>query len=1640
MDGKKRALLILLYLSFLLVNGNSQDCNITSKANAIVPDKLCAPVTVDWTVTYDGVYNVGTPVHFIFRWDDETEDEVVEANNTPLTSEWSLTHSHVYPIGGLKCNYKPSVTLMVNGVECTSSVQVQNVTVWDTDEYNGGIMDIEPQVFPICVGNDGTVTFVDNSHWNCTPPDENDFINNRKRWVQWIYGTGGTNITTALVGGTLETYPLLGSIDVTTEPIEGPVPPLNTALPIYIPDNYDVGDYFEITLRNWNQCNPYDDPTKPGPPDDPANGDYPPVITTAIALIVDIPDGTVNPAGPFCVNEDAVILSAATPGGVWTGDGIVDSGTGEFDPSIAGVGSHTIDYYIEDSNGCSATGQITIEVIAAPTANLTVGSPVYLCPGAKLNLDGNPSGGLIPYTHLWQGDVSPLNDVNIENPEFMTTVVGEYELIYRVTDKNSCFDEDTVVVMVDSVEIHFENDFIELCTGDNKQLEPKPVGGSGVFVQHKWSGNRTDLLSDVNAETPVFSATEAGIFKYEYYVLDSHGCEDADSITVVVYETPVANAGPDNKACGLRYYFEAVPTSGSGTWTLVSGAGNASIASDVDPNSLVIVDAYGDYIFQWEENNNGCTDVDEVTITFVQIPEPVVMNDADTCGLEYLLKVTPDIGVGGWKQVAGPGVSVFDNNLNEETAVSVDLPGQYKFAWVEVNDVCEAGDTVLIDFFPMVTSEVAPFDNEGCSPFDVEFQNQSVNADNYLWDFGDGFGSNQISPTHTFSNPLQVPSEYTVKLLAYNNYGCRDSVDYIVTVNPNTLSKFTNDPTPGCSPLAVDFINQSVGASVYEWTFGDGSDAVTDEHVSHSFVNAETFVKSYEVTLAVDNSYGCADTSSTYITVYPLVGYGFTAVPTEGCHPLKVELIGDPGALSYNWDFGDGTTVSGINSISHIFENTSLSSVQYDVKLYTSSAFGCLDTAETVITVNPSPTSEFSYSPTEGCAPLLVDFVNSSQGAYKSIWYFGDEVIDEVEGAGSVSHTYINEELYLKSFNAKLLVENSFGCNDSSTAVVRAFPAVQAAISDGNIGCSPFVETILNHSEGAVSFIWDFGDGNIAAGYNGINEFVNSGTEPATFNVSMTATSSYGCEDVAYTEVTVNPSPVSKFTTNPASGCAPLEVQFDNSSTAAEYSIWHFGDGTLQDELGGESVMHVYDNNEYSMVNYTARLVVGNSYACKDSSENIIQVFPKVRASISDGSSDCSPYEETFVNNSEGANKFFWDFGDGNTSTSYTGKNVFLNSSLEDKVFNVAMFAESAYGCVDTAKTNVMVYKTPEPSFTVDPKSQQMPNSTVSIENTTPHSDWNYTWFWGNGESYEGQNPLSYTYGISGDFDIQLMVEGEHCSNSVVESIEILPMLPSIDYGPDTLGCPPLQVQFYNNSIDAYNYLWDFGDGNISSEKEPMHTYYTSGNYTVSLTVEGAGGVAESDEVKVVVFEEPTADFEVRPIKVKLPQTVSFINKSEGAISYLWDFGDGNTSTEYSVQYLYNDPGTYDVLLEVENDKGCKDERVIRSAVTAEAAGQIEFPNAFTPNPNGPNGGEYTPGDPDNFVFYPFVQEGIVEYNLKIFTRWGELIFESKDINIGWDGYYKGKLCASGVYIWKVECKYSNGTIETHTGDVTLFR
>lgn len=211
----------------------------------------------------------------------------------------------------------------------------------------------------------------------------------------------------------------------------------------------------------------------------------------------------------------------------------------------------------------------------------------------------------------------------------------------------------------------------------------------------------------------------------------------------------------------------------------------------------------------------------------------------------------------------------------------------------------------------------------------------------------------------------------------------------------------------------------------------------------------------------------------------------------------------------------------------------------------------------------------------------------------------------------------------------------------------------------------------------------------------------------------------------------------------------------------------------------------------------------------------------------------------------------------------------------------------------------------------------------------------------------------------------------------------------------------------------------------------------SSGQVALNIALSNNGPCAnKSGSINIIIRPTPTAAFAASSYTIFNPSDpIAFTNNSQQANAYTWNFGDGDQSTQTHPSHTYPGAGFFDVVLIATNQYNCSDTTNARIVVKSD----IKFPNAFTPNTSGSNGGGYTPGDFSNDVFFPFTS-GVTEYNLKIFNRYGELIFQSNDLKVGWDGYFNGKLCQQDAYVWKANVKFFDGTVFAQTGSVTLLR
>lgn len=265
--------------------------------------------------------------------------------------------------------------------------------------------------------------------------------------------------------------------------------------------------------------------------------------------------------------------------------------------------------------------------------------------------------------------------------------------------------------------------------------------------------------------------------------------------------------------------------------------------------------------------------------------------------------------------------------------------------------------------------------------------------------------------------------------------------------------------------------------------------------------------------------------------------------------------------------------------------------------------------------------------------------------------------------------------------------------------------------------------------------------------------------------------------------------------------------------------------------------------------------------------------------------------------------------------------------------------------------------------------------------------------------------------------------------------------MPVADFLPSlTKGCPPFEVNFVNTSIGGLPYSWSFGDGNESNESTVTHTFNEPGEYKVKLTATAPLGMVVEKDTIITVFQHPTANFEIAPDTVYTPgEHISCYNFSENVERSIWYFGDGNSVEEYAPKFMYEEEGTFDIALTVYSSDNCKDSMVIYDAIEVLPRSDFFFPQAFTPNPYGGEGGRYDAQDRSNDVFYPIVVNGeLLEYEMLVYNRSGVLVFQTDDIDVGWDGYYKDKMLPQDVYVYLIKGRFNNGIPFNKTGNALL--
>ena len=377
--------------------------------------------------------------------------------------------------------------------------------------------------------------------------------------------------------------------------------------------------------------------------------------------------------------------------------------------------------------------------------------------------------------------------------------------------------------------------------------------------------------------------------------------------------------------------------------------------------------------------------------------------------------------------------------------------------------------------------------------------------------------------------------------------------------------------------------------------------------------------------------------------------------------------------------------------------------------------------------------------------------------------------------------------------------------------------------------------------------------------------------------------------------------------------------------------------------------------------------------------------------------------------------------------------------------YRVRLIAEDLNTCNlrDTSYINIKVGDdrvTPKFKFK---KQQPCTSSTYDFTNLSFSSagssflPQSFVWDFGDGSPPDTSiTPAPHTYPGPGTYIVKLkVIDTRFCNAPATDSMMLrLNAQVKATFSTPALGCAPYSATFKNESLGGITWLWNFGDPasgilNTSTEFQPTHIYNNAGTYIVTLTATDSSTcniVNTSDPFTITVVKKPeaSADWSPNPPQPNVP--VRFSNMSAFADSYVWNFGDGESSTQFAPLHEYNATGNYNAQLIAYSRAGCTD--TFPLVVNVIVNPLLDVPNAFTPGRFGVNSAVNVRGF------------GIGKMDWRIYNRWGQLVFQSANKKIGWDGYYKGKLQPIDVYGYTLAVEFTDGKKLSKTGDITLLR
>jgi gliding motility-associated-like protein len=581
--------------------------------------------------------------------------------------------------------------------------------------------------------------------------------------------------------------------------------------------------------------------------------------------------------------------------------------------------------------------------------------------------------------------------------------------------------------------------------------------------------------------------------------------------------------------------------------------------------------------------------------------------------------------------------------------------------------------------------------------------------------------------------------------------------------------------------------------------------------------------------------------------------------------------------------------------------------------------------------------------------------------------------------------------------------------------------------------CEGLTINFQNGSTNATSYLWNFGDNTTFADTSNILTPTYSFATFGTYTVSLVAiNTNYGtCKDTTIKVINVNPLLAPTLLPN-YSACYNnnlINFNIGGSFHSSATFNWNLGSNAIPIN---PSVSN--PNIHFDTINQHISVLV-SQFGCADTLYSVVSFTNPVALFNVNNDLNCNGLTLYFNSGySLNANSYKWDFGDITSSTDTSSQISPLPSYTypTSGIYTVTLIAYDG-SCSDTLKLPINVQAllavNPEPNLiTQCLKNNSFNFNANGIYGTNTMFSWNF--MGANPLTSNQENPQNIHFLNTGTYKVILNVYENGCTVQDFVFIKVLPSPTAHFTASDTIGCQPLKINFTNQSISIIPFTsnWKTENTNYNTLNN-THTFYNSGLYSIYLTVKDTNNCTDTTKKinYINVLPKPTALANANPnVTDILNPTINFIDATLNTYTTYFDFGDNTISNQILNYHTYENIGTYNYQLIVINNFGCTD--TTNGTILINPINALYVPNSFTPN-----------NDNLNDTFFPVIPY-YKNATMQIFNRWGVLIYNTNDIQSGWDGTYKNSKLPNDVYTYKIDVEFLDSTTKTQTGNVTLIR